>query len=163
HGVAIAWSRMSVERSSVAAMRVAFCVLAGLFTWVVVPGSVLALRTAGSSGEFVFSSTFAGDREIFTSAADGSSRTDVSNDRHADVTPAWSADGRRIAFASNRSGSFEIYVMNADGSDVVQVTHDHAYDDHPHFTEDDKALVYESTRGGNWEIRRVAVDGSGET
>jgi len=111
----------------------------------------------------VFASTFSGDREIFTSAADGSNRTDISKDPHADITPAWSADGKRIAFASDRSGRFEIYVMNADGSNVVQVTTDHAYDDHPHFTGYDKALVYESNRGGNWEVRRIAIDGSGET
>src|SRR5215471_10199149 len=118
-------------------MRLVFCVLAGLLTWVVA-GSAVAFRRVGSPGELVFSSTFSGDREIFTSAADGSSRVDVSRDPHADVTPAWSADGKRIAFASNRSGSFEIYVMNADGSDVVQVTHDHAYADDPRFTGYDK-------------------------
>jgi hypothetical protein len=121
-----------------------------------------ARAAASSPGELVFSSTFSGDREIVTSAADGSSRVDLSKDPHADVTPAWSHDGKRIAFASNRSGSFEIYVMNADGSNVVQVTHDHAYDDHPHFTGYDKVIVYESTAGGNWEVRRIGVDGSGE-
>jgi Tol biopolymer transport system component len=127
------------------------------------PGSTAAAHgTATQPSELVFSSTFSGDREIFTSAADGSNRVDLSKDPHADITPAWSADGRRIAFASDRSGSFEIYVMNADGSNVVQVTHDHAHDDHPHFTGYDRALVYESNRGGNWEIRRIGVDGTGE-
>ena len=120
------------------------------------------MRSVVSPGALIFSSTFSGDREIFSSAADGSSRVDLSKDPHADVTPAWSTDGLRIAFASNRSGAFEIYVMNANGSDVVQVTHDHAYDDRPSFTGYDKALVYESNVRGNWEIRRIALDGSGE-
>jgi hypothetical protein len=142
-------------------MRLVLSILAALLTCSV-PGSAVAFRAVLSPGELVFASTFSGDREIFTSAADGSSRVDVSKDPHADITPAWSRDGKRIAFASNRSGSFEIYVMNADGTDIVQVTHDHAYDDHPHFTGYDKVLVYESTTGGNWEIRRIAVDGSGE-
>ena len=44
-------------------------------------------------------------------------------DPHADVTPSWSADGRRIAFASDRSGAMEIYLMNADGSGVTQARH----------------------------------------
>jgi dipeptidyl aminopeptidase/acylaminoacyl peptidase len=142
-------------------MRLVLCVV-GVLLICAVPGSAMAFRMVASPGELVFSTTFSGDREIFTSAADGSSRVDVSNDPHADITPAWSRDGKQIAFASNRSGSFEIYVMNTDGSGVVQVTRDHAYDDHPHFTGYDKALVYESTSGGNWEIRRIAVDGSGE-
>jgi hypothetical protein len=116
----------------------------------------------GSPGEIVFSSTFTGDREIYVAAADGSGRVDLTRDPHADITPSWSADGRRIAFASDRSGSVEIYLMNADGSGVVQVTHDGAYADDPRFTADGRFVVYESKIGGNWEIRRVGVDGSGE-
>jgi Tol biopolymer transport system component len=143
-------------------MRLFFCVAAGLLASVL-PSSAAAVQRAASPSVLVFSSTFSGDREIVTSAADGSNRVDLSKDPHADITPAWSVDGSRIAFASDRSGAFEIYVMGADGSNVVQVTHDHANDDHPHFTGYDKALVYESNRGGNWEIRRIRIDGSDET
>jgi Tol biopolymer transport system component len=143
-------------------MRAFLCVAGGLLA-LGLAGSAAALQRAAAASELVFSSTFAGNREIFVSGADGSNRVDVSRDPHADITPAWSADGTRIAFASDRSGAFELYVMNADGSNVVQVTHDGAYDDHPHFNGDDKALVYESNRGGNWEIRRIGIDGSSET
>jgi Tol biopolymer transport system component len=94
--------------------------------------------------------------------ADGSGRIDLTRDPHADITPSWSADGRRIAFASDRSGLMEIYVMNADGSGVVQVTHDPGYADDPHFTADGRYVVYESKTGADWEIRRIGVDGSGE-
>src|SRR4029077_4524460 len=118
-------------------MRLFLCVAAGLLASVL-PSSAAAVQRAGSPSVLVFSSTFSGDREILTSAADGSNRSDVSKDPHADITPAWSADGKRNAFASDRSGGFEIYVMGADGSNVVQVTHDHAYDDRPHFTGYDK-------------------------
>lgn len=116
----------------------------------------------GSPGEIVFSSTFTGDQDIYVAAADGSGRVDLTNDPHADITPSWSADGRRIAFASDRSGWMEIYVMNADGSGVVQVTLDGAYADDPRFTADGRFIVYESKRGGNWEVRRIGVDGNGE-
>jgi Tol biopolymer transport system component len=143
-------------------MRPFLCVAVGVFA-TALPGAAAALPGASGPSELVFSSTFAGNREIFTSTADGSNRVDLSKDPHADITPAWSADGKRIAFASDRSGSFELYVMNSDGSNVSQVTHDRAYDDHPRFTGYDKALVYESNRGGNWEIRRIGIDGSAET
>src|SRR5690348_6967802 len=98
-------------------MRPSLCVAVAVFASVL-PGAAAALPRASPPSELVFSSTFAGNREIFTSAADGANRADVSNDSHADITPAWSADGKRIAFASDRSGSFELYVMNANGSDV---------------------------------------------
>jgi len=116
----------------------------------------------GKPGQIVFSSTFSGDREIFVAAADGSGRVDLTRDPHADVTPSWSADGRRIAFASDRGGAMEIYLMSADGSGATQLTHDAAFADHPRMTPDGRYVVYESRKGGNWEIRRVAIDGSGE-
>src|SRR5262245_2654514 len=144
-------------------MRAFVCLAVALFASALPGSDAAAQGAAPQPSELVFSSTFSGDREIFTSAADGSNRVDLSKDPHADITPAWSADGTRIAFASDRSGSFEIYVMNADGSNVVQVTHDRAYDDQPQFTGYDRVLIYESNRGGNWEIRRIGVDGSGGT
>jgi TolB protein len=104
-------------------MRPFLCVAVGVFA-TALPGAAAALPGASGPSELVFSSTFAGNREIFTSTADGSNRVDLSKDPHADITPAWSADGKRIAFASDRSGSFELYVMNSDGSNVSQVTHD---------------------------------------
>jgi hypothetical protein len=140
----------------------------GLFLGVLACAAALAIPAPawagfpGTPGLIVFSSTFAGNREIYTAAADGSDRVDLTRDAHADITPSWSADGKQITFASDRSGAMEIYSMNADGSGVTQVTHDAAYDDDPHFSADGRFIVYESKRGGNWEIRRINPDGSGE-
>jgi dipeptidyl aminopeptidase/acylaminoacyl peptidase len=143
-------------------MRVGLC---SVVVCAVLLGVVSGARASfpGVPGEIVFSSTFSGDREIYVAAADGSGRVDLTRDpQAADITPSWSADGRRIAFASDRSGSMEIYLMNADGSSVVQLTRDGAYADDPRFTADGRFVVYESKIAGNWEIRRVGVDGSGE-
>jgi Tol biopolymer transport system component len=85
-------------------MRPFLCVAVGVCA-TVLPGAAVALPGASQPSELVFSSTFAGNREIFASAADGSNRVDLSKASHADITPAWSADGKRIAFASDRSGS----------------------------------------------------------
>jgi dipeptidyl aminopeptidase/acylaminoacyl peptidase len=131
----------------------------GAFALALVPTTQAAYP--GKPGMIVFSSTFTGDREIFVAAPDGSGRVDLTRDPHADVTPSWSADGKRIAFASDRSGAMEIYLMNADGSGVAQVTHDGSFADHPHFTADGRSIVYESKKGGNWEIRRIGADGGG--
>ena len=116
----------------------------------------------GKPGMIVFSSTFTGDREIFVAAADGSARMDLTRDPHADITPSWSADGKRITFASDRSGAMEIYLMNADGSGVAQVTHDGSFADHPRFTAEAATIVYESKKGGNWGGELLSgVEGSG--
>ena len=132
----------------------------GAFALALVPTAQAAYP--GKPGMIVFSSTFTGDREIFVAAADGSGRVDLTRDPHADVTPSWSADGKRITFASDRSGAMEIYHMNKDGSGIAQVTHDGSFADHPRFTADGRSIVYESRKGGNWDIRRIGADGGGE-
>ena len=151
------------RRERAAAARWGRRALPGVMAGAVLLGVVAPAQAAfpGKAGQIVFSSTFAGDREIFSAAADGSGRVDLTRDAHADVTPSWSADGKRITFASDRSGAMEIYLMNADGSGVAQVTHDGSFADHPRFTADGRSIVYESRKGGNWEIRRIGADGGG--
>ncbi|MDP9256925.1 MAG: hypothetical protein M3Q31_10275 [Actinomycetota bacterium] len=145
-------------------LRAASWALPGVIVCAAVLGVAAPAKAGfpGTPGMIVFSSTFTGDREIFVAAADGSARTDLTRDPHADITPSWSADGKRITFASDRSGAMEIYLMNADGSGVVQLTHDAASADAPRFTADGRYVVYESKKGLNWEIRRIGTDGSGE-
>lgn len=62
------------------------------------------------------------DYEIIVMGADGGNARRLTSNLFADIDPAWSPDGKRIAFASDRSGSLQIYTMNADGSDVRSVT-----------------------------------------
>ena len=60
--------------------------------------------------------------EVYSINADGSGKTNLTNNAANDKNPIWSPDGQKIAFQSNRDGDFDIYVMNRDGSGVVQVT-----------------------------------------
>jgi hypothetical protein len=62
------------------------------------------------------------DQEIYSMDPDGSAPTRLTNSRGADVEPAWSPDGAKIAFHSERDGNAEIYVMNADGSNPINLT-----------------------------------------
>lgn len=69
-----------------------------------------------------FTSDQNGNSEIYTIHADGSGRTNLTNNPAYDGTPFWSPDGRRIAFTSDREGSTQIYIMDADGSNVTRLT-----------------------------------------
>ena len=80
--------------------------------------------------------------------ADGSGPTRLTNNAAADVEPAWSPDGSRIAFASTRDGNFEIYVMNADGSNQTRLTNNAAADDQPAWSPDGTRIAFKSNRDG---------------
>jgi TolB protein len=60
--------------------------------------------------------------EVFVMNADGTGRTQLTQNTFEDSYPAWSPDGQRLAFQSARDGNLEIYVMNADGTGVTRVT-----------------------------------------
>ena len=71
----------------------------------------------------VFSSSRAGNAEIYTMDADGTDVSRLTNNSFRDDNPSFNADGTRIIFSSNRNNSRdEIYVMNADGSNVKGAT-----------------------------------------
>jgi TolB protein len=63
--------------------------------------------------------------------ADGSNRTNLTNDPDSDRYPAWSPDGTRIAFWSIHDGNDEVYVMNADGSNLTNLTNNPGFEWHP--------------------------------
>jgi hypothetical protein len=47
--------------------------------------------------------------------ADGTGKTNASNNPAHESEPAWSPDATKIAFNSDRDGDFEVYTMNPDG------------------------------------------------
>jgi dipeptidyl aminopeptidase/acylaminoacyl peptidase len=61
--------------------------------------------------------------DIWIVPADGSAppKALITGDA-SDTSPAFSADGKKLAFLSSRTGATQLFVANADGSDVRQIT-----------------------------------------
>jgi TolB protein len=80
--------------------------------------------------------------------------TQVTSDPAADIQPAFSPDGSRIAFASNRTGNFDIWVVGVDGQNAVQLTDETAHDVHPTWSPEGKRIAYCSlnAKTGQWEL-----------
>jgi Tol biopolymer transport system component len=59
--------------------------------------------------------------DVWTMAADGSSKRNLTNAPGIDNGAVWSPDGRRLAFCSKRDDRGDLWVMNADGTDRHRV------------------------------------------
>ncbi len=55
-----------------------------------------------------------GQRDIYTIAADGTGRVQVTQDADTDWSPAWSPDGRYLYFGSDRDGAMNLWRVRID-------------------------------------------------
>ena len=113
-----------------------------------------------AEGRIVIESNRDGDFEIYTMNADGSAVANITDNPAADLEPAWSPDGAKIAFRSDRDGDDEIFVMDADGSNLVQLTNNDSFDGNPGWSPTGERLVFDTSRDGNDEIYVMDADGS---
>ncbi|HEX2724067.1 MAG TPA: hypothetical protein VHM24_14210, partial [Gemmatimonadaceae bacterium] len=98
--------------------------------------------------------------EIYSVKSNGSAPINLTASPGADLDPAWSPDGNRIAFASERDGDREIYVMNADGTGRVRLTNHGGEDSRPAWSPDGRRIAFVSNRDGNYEIYVMNSDGT---
>ena len=97
--------------------------------------------------------------EVFVTAIDDSSSTNVSNDSGFDGWPMWSPDGQWVVFASNRAriaNTGQIYAVRPDGKGMRQLKAGPWSRVQPSFAGPDALLVYEGVEDGGTEIGHVA-------
>jgi Tol biopolymer transport system component len=81
--------------------------------------------------------------QIYTMNADGSGRTNLSNNAFMDINGTYSPDGTKVLFQSLRNGNgWDIYVMNADGSSPVRLTTYSGTDDSPTWSPDGTKIAF---------------------
>ena len=115
------------------------------------------------SGRIVFQANCSDgvDLDIFSVAADGSDRRQLTSGPGLYLQPAWSVDGSKIAFIAipDDFGDF-VAVMNPDGSGQHSVTTTHA-DRNPSWSPDGTRIAFESRRSGAPRLAIVNADGTG--
>ena len=88
----------------------------------------------------------------------------ITTDPAADVTPGWSADGRRLAFASDRSGTQAIYVIPIEDGKAagpeVRITPEGMSALYPKWSPDGATIAFQVGGSGGNETWLIAADGS---
>jgi TolB protein len=101
--------------------------------------------------------------EIATMKPNGDNKTILTHNRVADVAPAFSANGKKIAFESERSGNSDIYTMSANGTDIKRVTTSESREGDPSWSPDGTKIAFQRVRNGNPDIYVINQDGTGLT
>ena len=95
--------------------------------------------------------------------ADGTNPVNLTmNAAAADIHPAWSPDGDRIAFAQELGGVSKIFVMNADATNRTQLTNGPG-DGSPTWSPDGTKIAFHRDAADDSEVHVINSDGSGET
>jgi Tol biopolymer transport system component/DNA-binding winged helix-turn-helix (wHTH) protein len=108
-------------------------------------------------GQLVFESSEAGIPGIWITAADGTGRRQLSDNKSYAIRPTVSPDGRYVVFASGQSGDPNIWRMNIDGSSLKRLTNS-TFEAMPYCSPDSRWVVYTSLVSGA-SLWKVPMDG----
>jgi hypothetical protein len=103
-----------------------------------------------SATQLAFTSAAGGSADVYGATIAGASAV-LAGGTYADVEPAWSPDGTRLAFASNRSGDTELYILTVSSGVVTRLTTRTGSDGAPTWLSDGR-IVYTCTSGTTFHL-----------
>jgi TolB protein len=110
------------------------------------------------TSKIVFVSDRDGNDELYMMDFDGQNQTRLTFNTIRDYTPAWSADGTKIAYTSYKNLNAGLYMLDLEAGKVSPVS-TRGTNFSPSFSPDGKKLAFCSSMDGNTEIYVANVDG----
>jgi len=149
-----------VRRSSLA--LIAAAVLAGPLATSANAGTSV---WSSSNGLLAFRSDRAGEADVYSIDPAGGTPTRLTDPGVAELQPAWSAEGERIAFVRRPklTGTPDLFVMTANGTGRTRLTSTPVPERDPAWSPNGTMLAYaaRTERDGPFRIFIVKADGSG--
>jgi len=108
-------------------------------------------------GRAIYSSTAAGNLDLWVVNPDGSGARQLTVDPANDYNPSVAPDGSTVVFVSERTGTPHLWSIQMDGTKLNQITSTEDYT--PAVSPDGKWVYYGSWAGGNMNVWRVPLTG----
>jgi dipeptidyl aminopeptidase/acylaminoacyl peptidase len=84
------------------------------------------------------------NEDIFSMAPDGTGKADLTRNANPDASPAWSADGTKLAFTRpGKANNDDVFVMSSNGKAQRNVTKTSPDDANPDWTPDGSKITYD--------------------
>lgn len=107
---------------------------------------------------------FADGDELFTMAADGTGRSQLTHFGAPIGAPAWSPDDTRIAFAARDANfNWDVWAIDVTGANPRNLTNQPGQTGGPSWSPDGTKLAFVTQRDGDAEIYVMNADGSNQT
>jgi Tol biopolymer transport system component len=110
-------------------------------------------------GRLIYNSRAGEKPDLWVVNADGTNRTQLTNDAYREYYARASPDGRYIVFESERSGGLRLWRINADGSSPKQLTEGNDDLVRFDFSPDSQWVVFSSRSTGTRSFWKVSIQG----
>ena len=100
-----------------------------------------------------------GNPDIVSQDLDSGARAIVARYAGSNISPALSADGRRVAMILSKNGSPDLYVANADGTGLKQLTQTREDESCPCWSPDGSTICFATKLDGRRSLAVVSADG----
>ena len=125
--------------------------------------SLVAAPCWAGKGTLLYTTYKLGNPYIYAQQLNTGTRVAVAKFPGANISPAVSPNGKRVAMILSKNGSPDLYVANLDGTGLKQLTFSREAESSPCWSPDGETICFVSQIGGPPQIYKVSASGGAPT